>query len=151
MPCHAAILEDKTSVAPETTVKQAFALLKKKKTEFLAVVDGDNVLLGYFSAGTLLRNIVPVAVDLQSGVQLDTVIGAAPGVAKRYKNALAAPVSQFYDRHTRCVYNETPVWEGLKVLIEHGAPLFVVEEESRKYCGLITEQSALEALQDLQE
>lgn len=147
MPCHSAKIENAITVSPDTTVEKAMALLSKEKADFLAVIDDSQKLLGYFSAATLLQNILPVAVDMSTGLQLDITLGAAPGVAKRLNNAKLTAIQEVMNNKPRVVYSETPTWEGVKILVEHGAPLFITEEGTGKFLGIMTEKSAIEDLE----
>ncbi len=151
MPCHSAIVQNITTIAPDTKVEEAIAIFKKKKINFLPVIDENNILCGYFSAAILLKNILPVPVDMGGGVQIDLTVGAAPGIAKRLKKVQTLPIETFMNTKPRTVSGETPTWEGVRMLAEHGAPLFVTEEDSGKLMGMMTEQSAIEELERLQE
>ena len=147
MPCHSAKIENAITASPDTTVQKAMTILSKKKADFLAVVDEDQRLLGYFSAATLLHNILPVAVDMSTGLHLDIPLGAAPGVAKRLNNVKSTSIQEVMNNKPRIVYSETPTWEGVKILVEHGAPLFITEEDTGKFLGIMTEKSAIEDLE----
>jgi CBS-domain-containing membrane protein len=49
------------------------------------------------------------------------------------------------------VYPETPVWEAVNLIVQHGAPVMVEDQESGCLLGLISEQSLLDELQRMQD
>jgi len=144
MPCHSAIVKNLIAITLETIVEDALALMKKEKITLLPIVDQHNIICGYFSAAILLKNILPVPVNMGGGVQVDLTLSAAPGIAKRLHKAKSLPIETFMERKLRKVSGETPTWEGLKIMAEHGAPLCVVEEDTGKLIGMMTEISAID-------
>lgn len=151
MPCHAAMIEKPVTLKPDVTVEKALKELKKKKIDTAAVVDEDGVIVGIFSVNSLMKNLLPVTVAVNDGIQLDVKMPAAPGIAKRLKKVYPLPVSQLLDRDFTAVYPETPVWEAINALVMNKLPIFVVENENNKFLGMIDFQSALAELQRLQE
>lgn len=151
MPCHAVTDKSVETLSPDTTVKKALALLKKKSLPYVSVLNKDGTLEGLFSYKSLFKNILPVSVAMADGIQLDITIHAAPGLAKRLAKAEGLPVSDFVNRKVPIVHPETPIWEGVNLLVQHGAPLVVVEKETQKFIGLMTGESALDELQRLKE
>ena len=151
MPCHSAIVKNLITITTETTVENALKRMKKDKITILPIVDQHNIICGYFSAAILLKNILPVPVNMGGGAQLDLTVSAAPGIAKRLHKIQSLPIETFMERKLRKVSGETPTWEGLKIIAEHGAPLFVVEEDTGKLTGMMTEISAIEELERQQE
>lgn len=152
MPCHAAII-DKALVLKETVkVEKALKALKKANAENAAVTDENGVLIGFFSYQILMKNLLPVSVAMADGIQLDIAIPAAPGIAKRLKNVMSLTLTQFIERKSfPIVYPETPLWEGINLIVQTNMPLTVIEPESQKYIGLITHESAYDELQRLQK
>ncbi len=151
MPCHAAMTKNPITVSPDQTVEDVLALMKKSAADVVAVVGEDQVLQGMFSIQGLFKNALPVSVTMADGGQMDVSVHAAPGIAKRLKKVDPLPISELMERKVDVVYPETPTWEGVNFVVQHGAPLFVVEKDSHKFLGLITFQSALEELQRLKD
>lgn len=152
MPCHAAITEKMVTAKPNETVKTVLKRMRTKKADIIPVVEKeDGTLLGYFSSAQLLKNLLPVPVSMADGIQLDIKIPAAPGIAKRLNKVQNLPVSDFMKSKTHAVYPDTPIWEGVRLLMEHQEPVFVLEQDSQKLLGFMTESSAIAELERLQE
>ena len=152
MPCHAAIKEKMVTAKPNETVKAVLKRMRTKSADIVPVVNPDDgTLMGYFSSAELLKNLLPVPVSMSDGFQLDVKIPAAPGIAKRLKKVQNLSVSDFMNRRTHHVFPDTPTWEGVRLLLEHHEPIFVLESETQKLLGYITEDSAITELERLQE
>ena len=151
MPCHSAMTKSLVTVSPEDTVEDTLALMKKKKVESVAVVNEEQEIEGVFSILVLLKNLLPVTMPLSGAVQTDISIQAAPGIAKRLRKVGPAKMNEVMERRFHMVHPETPTWQGINMLVEHGPPLMVVEAESGKLVGMINTQSALEELERLRD
>lgn len=151
MPCHTAMIDKPLTASPDDPVEKVLANMKKKKAEYVSIVDKDGVLQGLFSFQILMKNLLPVSVAMSNGVRIDVGLKAAPGIAKRMKKVLPLPVSDIMERKMNLVRPETPTWEGINLLVSQGAPLAVVEDENMKFLGLITSVSAVEDLQKMEE
>ncbi len=152
MPCHAAMIDKFLSVSPDDGVEQTLAAMKKAKTDLAPVVDGAGVTVGSFSLKTLLENLLPVSVNMNDGTSLDVHLGAAPGIAKRLKKISPLKVGDLMNRKFVAVHPDTPLWEGVNVLVQNsGMPILVVEPRSGKALGIITTQSALDELTRLKD
>ena len=152
MPCHAAMMDKPLTLSPDTEIEKALAELKKKKRDFAAVVDEDGVLIGLFSLYILMRNLLPVSVAVTGGIPLDIPIKAAPGIAKRLRKVYPLKVQELMERKKiNTVYPQTPIWECINSILTHGSPVMVIEDDQGKFLGAITERSAFEELQRLQE
>lgn len=151
MPCHAAIADKALSLKVDTTVEKALKAMKKAGAEYAPVTE-DGVIVGLLSYQIIMKNLLPVSVAMSDGIQLDVQIQAAPGIAKRLRNVLPLTVDALMERKDfPVVYPETPTWEGVNMLVQTGLPLTVIDPETQKYIGLITQTSLLEELQRLQE
>lgn len=151
MPCHAAMVENPVSVSPDDTIEDVLALMKKKKVGSVAVVNEAQILEGLFSIPILFKNLLPVSVALAGGVQVDVSVQAAPGVAKRLNKVGPLKVSEVMQRKVNTVYPETPTWEGINLLTQHGSPLMVVADEGGQFHGIVTFDSALDEIQRLKD
>ena len=151
MPCHAAILDKITTAKADQPVEDVLKLLKKSKRPYIAILDDDGALQGMFSYRVLYKNLMPISVNMNDGVQMDLVISAAPGIAKRLKKVKPLPVSEFMNRRPQKVYADTSLWEAVNMIVQYGAPIFVVENENNKLVGVINEASAYLELDRMQK
>lgn len=151
MPCNAAMIKKLITVSVDQEVEEVIAVLKKHNIDAVPVVGENGKLEGVFSTRILLKNLLPVAVTTGDAVGMDVKVGAAPGVAKRLKKVGPMKVGELMDRKTHTVGPETPTWEGVNLLVHEGAPVLVVEQESGKLLGMITEQSMIDELERIQD
>lgn len=152
MPCHAAIADKALTIKVDSTIEKALKAMKKAKVEYAPVIDADGVLIGLLSYNILMKNLLPVSVNMSDGIQLDVNIPAAPGIAKRLRNVMLLTVDTVMERKDfPVVYPETPTWEGVNMMVQTGLPLTVIEPETQKYIGFISQTSLLDELQRLQE
>ncbi|MCD8566450.1 MAG: CBS domain-containing protein [Alphaproteobacteria bacterium] len=150
MPCAAATVQNVPVLQAGQEIGDVLKLFKKHRMEHFPVVDEDGVLLGYLSQHIILKNLIPVSFTIPGGGSAVT-IGAAPGIAKRLKKIKPLKVEDLMERKFQSIYPETPIWEGVYMLVEHGSPLMVVEEKTGRFIGLINRFSALEELERLQK
>lgn len=151
MPCHAAILDKISTAKADQVVEDVLKALKKSKRPYIAIVNDEGALEGVFSYRTLFKNLLPISVNMSDGVQMDLVISAAPGIAKRLKKVKPLAVSEFMDRRPPMVYADTALWEAVNMIVQDGAPVFVVEGENKKLVGVINEESAYAELDRMQK
>lgn len=152
MPCHAAIIEKALVLKSDQPLEKALKDMKKANVDHAAVKDQDGIICGFFSYSILMKNLLPVSVVMNEGVQLDVTIRAAPGIAKRLKKVMPLTIDNFMERKNfPIVYPQTPLWEGINLIVQTNMPLTVAEPETHKYIGIISHGSALEELQRLQD
>lgn len=151
MPCNAAMIKSLITIPADQEVGSAIELLKKHSIDAAPVVGPDGKLEGVFSTRGLLKNLLPVSVTTGDEIHMDIKVGAAPGVAKRLKKVAPLKVSELMDRKMNLVAPETPIWEGVNILVHHGAPVLVVERGTGKLIGMITEQSMIDELERIQD
>jgi len=149
MPCYAAVVKNDIRVLPDETVDHVLMLLEKSGNRAAAVIDRDGVFLGSFSLKILLKNLLPVSVAMADGVQIDVKVSAAPGVSRRLSNIKPLPVSEVMDRKPVTVLPDTPVWEGVGLLVKYGSPLVVVDGDTRMFHGLVTHESLVDNLENI--
>jgi len=151
MPCHAAIADKAVSIKIDTTIEKAIKAMKKAKAEYAPVTDNGS-LVGILSYHILMKNLLPVSVNMSEGMQVDVNIAAAPGIAKRLRNSMLLTVDTMMERKSfPVVYPETPIWEGVSMMAKTAMPICVIEAETQKYIGLITQSSLLKELQRLSD
>ena len=152
MPCHSAKLENVLVIEPEVSVEKVLTSMKKKKAQIAVVIDESGKLLGYLSMKILLKNLLPVSLSLQSaGHSADVVVGAAPGIAKRLRKVKPIEVHNVMERKFYSVSPNTPTWEGVQMLVEYGSPLFILEEGTQNFVGVMNEESAISELERIQK
>lgn len=148
MPCYNATIEKEVTVSPDMTVEAALKFLRKNKIVTACVVNEAGKLIGLFSEKILLQHLIPVSVAMSDGVLLDVKVGAAPGVAKRLAKTKLLPVHELAERKFHAVDPDAPLWEAVSLITMHGGPLVVIDR-NQKFAGLITYQTLLDALDEM--
>jgi CBS domain-containing protein len=149
MPCRLAMLDSVVSLSSTITVAEGIDALQKNKVRSAPVTDPDGTYVGMFSLHAVFHSLLPVAVTMEDGLdQLDFVVGATPGIAKRLKKVSDRPITECLDQKLQVLEPETALWEGVRVMVRHGSPVAIVE--NKKLIGLMTEQSCLATLQAIQ-
>lgn len=153
MPSENAIIQDVMTVRPFMVVEEALEYLEDRNVRAMPVVDDQNRLIGVFSLSLLLKSLLPVSVTMEDGLQqLDFVIGAGPGVAKRMRKVKKQKVEEVMAKENiMVVHPATPIWEAIRMIAKYGSPLPVVEEDTGVLNGIISEQSALNDLHRILE
>ncbi len=151
MPCHSSMIEQLITVKADQEVGEAMEVLRKHEIDAVPVVNDAGELEGVLSIQSLLKNLLPVEFTTGDGLQMDIKIGAAPGVAKRLKKIKPLKVGDLMDRKANIVHPETPLWEGVNLLVHKGAPVLVVEREGGKLLGMIVEQSIIDEMERVQD
>lgn len=151
MPCHAAIVEKNLTFSPEDSVEKALSVMEENNCRSIPVVGDDGQVVGVFSIRSLLKNLLPVSVAVNDGVQLDLTVKVAPGVAKRLRKVAGLTVGELMERKIAVVHPDTPIWEGVNLIVQYGEPLTVIEQETGKFAGVISERSLLDELNRMQE
>ena len=145
MACHSAIEKKGVALSPKDTVEKALKTLKKRKTTAASVVDEEGNLLGVFSMGILLKNLIPVPITTSSGVHIDMKMTATPGVARRLGGVMPLSVSEVVERNPVKVLPDEPIWEVVGRMVTNCEPLCVVDD-SGKFMGLVTYESLIDEL-----
>jgi|TARA_R110002126_G_scaffold13118_2_gene56357 CBS-domain-containing membrane protein len=150
MPCRNALITDVVSCHPDDTVEKVMAIMEEKRIRHVPVIDENNVLMGMFGYSHLLNELLPVSVKMEDGLQrLNFVIGASPGVAKRLRKVYKNAVKDHLFKDVCVVSPDTPTWEATRLIVKYGSPLPVLEENTGKFVGLISEQSLFAELLDV--
>jgi CBS domain-containing protein len=141
-----------TTVTPDKTVEDALAIFKEKSIRNIPVVDAEGKFLGLFGLKEVLFNLLPKAVTMEDGLaNLDFVVDAAPGIAKRLRKLDFVPVSELMNKSPNVVYTDTSTIEALRIIALHGSPVPVVDEESGSFKGIISRKTLLSDLTSLLE
>ena len=153
--CRNAMVTNVVSAGPEQTIQDALGLFEQHRIRAVPIVDGRGSLLGQFTFDVMLSNLLPGAVlvnpheMMDVNLRLDYLVDAEPDVAKHLRDLLPTKLSEAMDRDVRVVHPDTPLWEGIRLLVLHGSPIPVVEEKTRKLLGLLSVQSATGRLVEL--
>lgn len=150
MTCSLALIKVPISINSNMSLADATSLLHKNNIRCAPVLDESGKFLGLFSFHSLFTSLLPVAVRMEGGLdQLDFVGGSAPGIAKRLKKNSSNNILDHLDKEKPILTDETPMWEGVRVLVKFGSPI-PITDKSGKFIGIITEQSCLAVLEGLQ-
>lgn len=147
MPCHSATTKKLVTVSEDMEMGDAIKILQKEDITSVPVIDEKGVVQGILCLHDLLKNLLPVSVPLEDGGHVDLRVGAAPGVAKRLRNIKSTPVKEIMNRKFCAVHPDTPLWEGVQNLVQHGSPVLVTEAETGKLLGVITQHSVIGELE----
>lgn len=134
------------TVSENDTVEQALRLLDEKQVRAAPVIDENGVFKGMFSTHEVIKSLVPSY--MTQGIQsLDFATGASTVLASRLKKMFPTRVGN-HVLEDDCVKitDNTNTWEALRMLTRYGSPIPVVDRDTKKLIGLISEQSAIEAL-----
>ena len=125
-------------------------MLENKKLRAVPVLNENDALVGMFSTRVLLRNILPASVTMEDGLQrLSFGHGAEGSLARALVDVMDDPIVDHIEKKPIVLHADTAMWEVVRLLVEHGSPLAVVEEGTNKLIGLMSDQSILEALNKL--
>jgi CBS domain-containing protein len=144
MSCKDAMIKKVLTLKPEEAIEDALDAMKKQNVRFAPVLDKNKALLGLFSYRGLLKNIMPVSLDVAGGASIP--LQGAPGMNKRLQSLYAQPVSVIADRQISAVTADDPVWKAHDLIVKNGGPVVVIDSKTEKFLGLITEESALDVL-----
>lgn len=152
MPCSLALIKNVPHLSPEQDVESALKIFRKSKLEELPVVDDDDALLGYLSLHIVLKNLLPVSMNVTgSGMNIPVQVKAAPGIAKRLKQVKLQKVSDLMERRINTITPESALWEGISQMVECKTCLMLIEKGTGRFLGMMNRFSALEELENMQE
>ncbi len=156
MPCCDAMTKKIITIGPDATVSEAIDALYKNNIRSIPVIDDNKKLLGVFSFSNLLKKLLPISVTLDEetihgldmNISLEPFTSASPWVAKRLKDRLSQKVSDLMVKNTVTVHPDTPLGEGIRLIVEHGSPLMVVCQDTDELLGVISSQNLLHTIQE---
>lgn len=152
MSCKEALIPSPYKVSPEQPVKEALAMLDQHQIRIAPVVGAAGELVGMFGLNTMMEDLLPVAAQIEDGLDdLDFLVGGAPGAAKKIRKLGPTPVRNHMNGEIKelVLHPETPILEVIRKLTRYGSPLPVVEENSMKFVGLVSEQTCLKRLHEI--
>lgn len=151
-PCHQSLIDDVVKIHPDNTVTEALEIFKKANIRSLPVVNDEGLFVGLFGLRHLLLSLLPASVRMEDGLErLDFLVGATPAIAKRFRKNMEIKVSELMDKEPEVVHQDTATWEVLRIMALRGSPVSVVDENSKKFIGLISRQSLLADIENLVE
>ncbi len=152
MPCENAMITEVVTATADMTVEEVIKLMHDHNIRMVPVLEKDGTLMGVFGNRHLMKNLLPVSVTMEDGLQrLDFIAGATPGVAKRLRKLKPQKVGTLVEKEIMVVRPDTSTWEGVRLIAKYGMPLPVVEKNSGKFLGIISEQSLIDELQRIIE
>lgn len=159
MPCQDAMIKKVISARPDQTVKDVIEIFDNNHIQTVPIIDEDNRVIGVFNFHDLLWNLLPSVVtsmhDHPRGhfmdMRLDHIHGMSPWVEKRLRDMYPRPIKDFMRKEFGTVNPDTPLREGIRMLVKYGSPLPVVCDEKNHLVGLISYQSAIENLRALMD
>ncbi|MFN3826799.1 MAG: HPP family protein [Micavibrio sp.] len=152
MPCRDALISDVITLNEDCSFDQALAILEANNIRSAPVVDKDGEYQGMFSLKSTFKALLPVAITMEGGLSnVDFVIGASPGIAKRLKKISPARIGDHLDHGIVVGHLETSLMEAMRLMVKQGSPLPIVNQKDGHFEGLVSEQSILKTMQHLQE
>ena len=119
------------------------------------IVDAAGKLVGQFNFDVVLSNLLPGPITVEAhglmdaNLRLDYLVDAEDHVARRLGELLPVKLTEVMDQEVHVVHPDTPLWEGIRQLFQHGSPIAVVDEETGKLLGLLSVQSVMGELAKL--
>ncbi|MDD3020291.1 MAG: CBS domain-containing protein [Alphaproteobacteria bacterium] len=149
MACTEAFIPNFVKLDPNQSVKDALKILEDNHIRVAPVIDANGDIVGMFGLHSLMEDLLPLAAQIEDGLEdLDFIVGGAPGAAKKIRKIGPKPVRDHMQKDIEdlLLTPETPLLEVIRCLTRYGSPLPVVEEGTRKFVGLVSEQSCLHCL-----
>ncbi|MCM2343662.1 MAG: CBS domain-containing protein [Alphaproteobacteria bacterium] len=152
MPCRDALVSSVVSLKENHSFDEALAILDKNNIRSAPVVNEDGEYLGMFSLKSTFKALLPVAITMEGGLDnVDFVIGASPGIAKKLKKIGPRHIGDHIDNGIIVGHMDTPLLEAMRLMVRQGSPLPVVDRKNGRFIGLVSEQSILTMFQHLHE
>ncbi len=154
MPCREAMITNVITVNPEQVVEDVLHILCDKSIRGVPVVDGERNVLGIFRSEYLLEQVLPVSVtadhEFNMDFRLDYLTGTSTDVGDRLQKLMKTQICDVMEHAMDLIFvsPETPLWEGVRLLVKYESPLAVVEKpgKSNRLEGVITPQTMIHAL-----
>lgn len=149
-PCTRAMVSEATTLKPDNTVEEALKLFEERNIRNVPVVDDKGEFLGLFGLRQIVLNLLPKAATMEKGLDnLNFVVDAAPGIAKRLRKLHPVTVGEIMNADASYVHEETSTIEALRVMSEKGSPVVVVEKDSKRFKGIISRKTLLANLYEI--
>ncbi len=150
--CEKAIVKDVVTVTPDQTVEEILKIFKEKNIRNIPVLDNEGKFLGLVGLQQILVNLLPKSAVMEDGLDnLNFVVGATPGMAKRLRKLHEVSIAELIKTDAATVTPETSTIEALLVLAKRGSPVAIIDEDTKEFKGVITRQTLLDNLYDVLE
>jgi len=150
MPCSDAMIPNIMTARADQNVGDVLKIFEEHNFRSIPVVDAAGNFEGLFTMQVVLRNLLPTAAVIEDGVDnLDFMVGAAPGAAKRLKKLQEKTIGEVMQTDCVTLEVDTNTWEAVRIMKTHGSPIPVVEKGSRKFAGMISTHSLMRELQQI--
>ena len=127
-------------------MEEALRLLDEKKVRAVPVLDDNNIFKGLFSTHEVIKSLVPSYL-VDGHLSLDFARGASSVLASRIRKFYPTRVGDHVSTSDVIkITTNTHTWEALRMLTRHGSPLPIVNEATGEFEGLVSEQSSIQAL-----
>jgi CBS-domain-containing membrane protein len=137
---------------PQQTVDEVMHIFDREHIRTVPVCDDEGKIVGIFSLRNILKELLPLAASMEDGLpNLEFIIGAAPGAAKRLKKLKNKKISELMDTEYAVAHPDTPTWEIVRLMTLHGSPVPVVDEKTRVIKALVSSQSLLHGLVEVMD
>jgi CBS domain-containing protein len=154
MPTKDAMLVNPIRGKMTDTVSETLEVFEKNSIKCIPVVDDNDIVVGLFNFRHLLMDLLPVALDHDDKVKryksveisLDHLDGQAPWVARRLEIMLPKTLGEVMLKEPIMLHPDTPLREAIRLMVQHGSPLPVVDQDTKKLLGVISSQCAISAL-----
>lgn len=150
MSCKDALVEKAPVVSPDQTIDVVVKTMRTSGVSMVPVVDSDRKLVGIFSYSILLEDTLPVSLAIGAGGEMGGTsvrIPAAPGMVKRLRQSMMGPVSTLMQRPANLINPDTSLESAIREVREAGGSVVVVEPQTNKYVGVVSDASLLAALE----
>ena len=135
-------------ILAKLAIDKVFTISENSDHEHRAapVIDENGVYKGMFSTHEVIKSLVPsylIGVD----INLDFAKGLSPIIANHLRDVFPSRVGDHVSSESNIkMHTHTPTLEALRMLTKYGSPIPIVDETTGKLSGLISDQSAIEAL-----
>jgi CBS domain-containing protein len=134
------------TISENSTVEDALRALTEHQHRAAPVVDDNGVYKGMFSTHEVIKSLVPSYL-VGSEMNLDFAKGLSPIIAGRLREVFPSRVGDHVSSESHIkMTTHTRTLEALRILTKFGSPIPIVEEATGILSGLISDQSAIEAL-----
>ncbi len=155
--CKDVMNENQITVKPETNVVEAFNLIRKYKVRYLPVLEDDGTYIGVFTSPTLIKMMLPAAATIKlTGNQSSAMVVdnlnffeiEAEDFAERLDYLVNEKVGDHLSkkRNIPIVSPNKGIMDGVMLLHKYKRHLILVEPETRKFVGVLTINSVLSHL-----
>lgn len=153
MPCKKALIDHPITIDGDLSIDEAVTIANQNGLRNLPVITEDGLLEGMFGTHALLYGLLPASARMgdSSLDDLSFTKGESPDLAFNLDKIRNETVRKYMDTDIQTATLDTPIWEGIRLLVKHGSPLAIIDKETNKFEGLISEQSVLGHLEALNE